>query len=703
MIRSKNLQLIIFLLFILFWPFLVMADSYETEYSKDNGYIRDFYYGSIEMKTMRSARYANLNGKGNGIYYDATINNHYSRHVDLNVTLNIYNENGGKLDSITKEFSIDANGSATFETYLYPSDFYDLDDVSYFNYTLDLLTDISVTENNDSYYMSDYNIKINVNSNNVYDVSESFKANFKKYVDEFSLGVPLRLKYVRLDGTSVNKRIVLSDIIVDDYYTLDIEKGVRLLNIGTKDEDNDYKEYNIQYTYNVGKDTLDGNDEVVFYLVSNVNAKLNSLSFEVILPDEVDYEDVTFIDDNGLKLEDVQYQIDDNVITGKINRTIEPNSKYAIYISLPDGYFKDTLSTTSKFAIISIVVPIIFVLFTIFIWFISKKFRSNITFNKMYFNKYINSLELGYLYNGKVKDSDIATLLFCLANKGYLKISLGKKSYTITKLKEYDSNDRVEKAFMKELFYDSDSITKKDLSLSILELRDSIKMKLNDDKRKKKLYIHPIFNYKIIFKLMIMIIFILSTANIILEYQPRVLIVNLLVCGIGYAILLRGVVCKKKIIEKVLYVLISAILILTPIMLSSYEAYIQDKMYLIFYFISIICMIIIYVVMGLMSDRTSYGSLMLKKIRGYKNYLINCSDEDIDKELKSNNNLLSDLLPYTLVLGISDKVVSKFEGKNIVKPSWYECTKFDLDSFYKNVKNIYSDIFILLKNSEIKK
>ena len=57
------------------------------------------------------------------------------------------------------------------------------------------------------------------------------------------------------------------------------------------------------------------------------------------------------------------------------------------------------------------------------------------------------------------------------------------------------------------------------------------------------------------------------------------------------------------------------------------------------------------------------------------------------------------MLPYALVLGISDKWCNKFKEKELKKPSWYICEKFNLDDFYSDVKNIYSDIFVSLKNS----
>ena len=93
---------------------------------------------------------------------------------------------------------------------------------------------------------------------------------------------------------------------------------------------------------------------------------------------------------------------------------------------------------------------------------------------------------------------------------------------------------------------------------------------------------------------------------------------------------------------------------------------------------------------------------MYKKINGYKRYLINVTEEDIDKELESNKNLFYDVLPYTFVLGISDKWFDKFKYYRLKEPTWYKCDKFDLKGFNKDIKNIYSDLFIALKSNNKK-
>lgn len=47
-----------------------------------------------------------------------------------------------------------------------------------------------------------------------------------------------------------------------------------------------------------------------------------------------------------------------------------------------------------------------------------------------------------------------------------------------------------------------------------------------------------------------------------------------------------------------------------------------------------------------------------------------------------NPNCFYDILPYTYVLGISDKWIKKFATISLCAPSWYDSTNsFDVDSF----------------------
>ena len=697
----KKVLIAIITFFIL--PIVVLGETFVYS-SEETGSIEDFDIDKIHFRTVQWAEYINFKGSGKpGVYFDVFIINEYNRNVDFTITVDLYNKNDKKLDSFSKEIELISLSSGHYSEDIYSTNKYSVKDVDYYTLTVDVATNISVIKDSNNYYIDNYYMYIKVNDNNTYEVNNTWRATFKNHrTSPLHYNIPLRSKYVRFDGGRVNKKSVVSDIKVPDYNTVSTEKGIRLVSIGKDNLEYESKHYEISYVYNAGKDVRKDNDEFVFYLVNNNEVKMDGMKFEIEMPDEVEFDNIHFIDQDGIELENVKCDIKDNIIYGEITGTIEPETMYAIYVLLPEGYFKDFISTTSRITIFSAVLPICFLFITILLWYFYKKYNENGEFNNFYFNKDLNSLEVGYLYSGKVKDNDIATLLFYLANQGYVEIEKTSRGYKIIKLKDYENNDRVEKALMKELFYDQDVIERKDLPVVLNDMNKIMNQKLSEDKRKKKIYLVPVFNYKLIFYIMVSIIFIINTINVIINYQPSVIWINILSSGIGYIILFSTMRSSRNKIEKIIFFLVSFIFIVTPIVLSSYQAFLDDNINMFIYVISLVCMVLIVIIVSMMSNRTRYGRYMYKKINGYKKYLLNVTEEEIDKELENNKNLFYDILPYTYVLGISDKWFDKFKFYKMKEPSWYDTSKFDLKVFNKDIKNIYSDLFIALKSNNKK-
>ena len=73
-----------------------------------------------------------------------------------------------------------------------------------------------------------------------------------------------------------------------------------------------------------------------------------------------------------------------------------------------------------------------------------------------------------------------------------------------------------------------------------------------------------------------------------------------------------------------------------------------------------------------MPKRTPYGNEILGKIRGFKNFLETAEKDKLEAMVNSNPTYFYDILPFTYVLGVSDKWIKKFETINMQAPSWYD-------------------------------
>jgi len=686
----------IFLL-ILFFIIPLVVNAYDTGKIESGRGIEDFSVEKIDVKSLRVTKYINLNGTGKaGYYFEGIVKNNYLRNVELEIVLQLYDEDQNVIDEFTATVKVASSSTGHYEQYVYSSDEYSIESIAYYSLSLDFLTNVEVTENNSVYYVEDYNIQLSVDLDKTTHVSKDYEAVFKKYQTPIENGITIRYQYTRLNGEKVNQRGQVSNIVANHKYSLTTSKGVRIATIGEENKDETREQIITSYDYQVSKDTLSGNDEYFFYLVENTNAKMDGITFAITMPKDFSVDDISFVDENGIELENVSYSKEGNTLYGEINQTIYANSSYGIYIILPEGYFEDGKAIVNAFNIASIIIPVGCLIFTILIWYIVCK-RNELYEYTDKINMKLNSLEVGYLYHGKVKEADIVTLLFYLANKGYIKIDCTKKSYHIIKIKEYEESDRVEQAFMKALFYDTNDVTRKDLKISLNDLKEIMDGKLNEDKRRKKIFIHSVWNYKLIFWLMILVILGINITNILILYQPSYIWFNLILSAIGFYLLLYGVLKKHKVIERILYMLLGVILIIAPIVFGSYKAYLGDIFNLIVYVGGILSIIVIgYIAMN-MSNRSIYGDKMYHSIKGYANYLVNMDEEEIKNNISKDSDYMYTILPYTLALGISDRWISKYKDINVKKVKWYITDNFELEKFYLEIKNIYSDLFIAMK------
>ena len=368
----------IFVFFMMMFVPVVSAGEVVTYSSKETGHIANFNVDKLEFKTIRCTKYINLHGSGkSGVNVDALIVNGYPRNVEFDIVLYLYDKNDNRLDTIKRSMSVMSLSSDKYEEDIYSNEKYSVDDIEYYELQLDVKTNVSVTKTEKKYYVDNYHISIDVHEDNTYDVDTSFRAVFKDHrTDVVVAGIPMRSSFVRPDGGRVNKRAVISNIVIPDYNTLSTEEGVRVLKIGKTNLENDTKYYQVDYQYNVGRDTRNGNDEFAFYLISNMEVKVDGLTFEIHFPKEVDYENISFLDQDGISLEDVECDKDGTTITGKIEGTIEPENAYYIYVLLPDHYFNHTKSTIGTFTKLSLILPIAFLILRSWLFILWKSKRS---------------------------------------------------------------------------------------------------------------------------------------------------------------------------------------------------------------------------------------------------------------------------------------------------------------------------------------
>lgn len=590
--------------------------------------------------------------------------------------------------------------------------------VSLFIFGLSLLIfpiKIQALDDNGSlgYTINGYNINIIVNENNTLNITEKINVYF--YTDKHGIirKIPLKNKVIRLDGTTSKNRANISDVKVNDKYKLSTPNGYKAIKIGDANKTlRGQKSYEISYLYNLGRDTGKGYDELYFNLIGDEwDTSISNITFTIKMPKAFNSSKLGFSSGTvgSTDSSKITYSIDGNTIIGSYNGTLNEGEALTVRLELPEGYFVGTSLNVDFLAILTLTIPILFVLIAYLLW---SKYRNDeqiIETVEFYPPQGFNSLEIGFLYKGIANNKDVTSLIIYLANKGYIKIfevesssSPTEKSFKLTKLKEYDGNNINEKIFLNGLFTKAieptssnnngivienvNEVTSEDLKDNFYITMEKILQNMNSKENKNLIFKKSALNKAKILKFMCIAIYCLITIQPFLESNNIILL--LVGSTVGIYIILKSVETmamagnNKKYNNISASILMAIIIVCIPGTGSIIPSLLENTLYLIENIVGLICIYIIIMYLKSFQFRTQYGVEMLGKLLGYKDFLEIVEQEKLEAMVMQNPTYFYDILPYTYVLEVSDKWIKKFESISLQTPSWYDSSAdFDIKTF----------------------
>ena len=265
-----------------------------------------------------------------------------------------------------------------------------------------------------------------------------------------------------------------------------------------------------------------------------------------------------------------------------------------------------------------------------------------------------------------------------------------KNKFLIRKLKDYDGTNLHEQWFMEGLFeYNRKEVTDSMLYNNFYITNNRILHTINNEQNKNKVFEKSSLNKKIFIILMIIASYCLITIPPIFTYgDQETLIFALVFPGIGFTALLGMLFGDIPISVKIFGVFWGLGFGGIPWLITVLPALMQDMSYLICYIIGLLCIGVMILVIKYLPKRTKYGNEMLGKLKGFKNFLETVEKEKLESLVMDNPNYFYDILPYTYVLGISDKWIKKFESISLQAPSWYDSSNsFDISSFNRFINS----------------
>lgn len=381
-------------------------------------------------------------------------------------------------------------------------------------------------------------------------------------------------------------------------------------------------------------------DSSKILLAKKVDAVLFSegyMTYEVT----INYEDVDSINFYSLNINDGS----DSLILNNDDIIEKSNSDFYIYI-----------------------IPLAFLLIVFMILFITN--NRNFKLTDCYPKNDLNSVEFAYKYRDKFYTDYIYTMLIYLATKGYISIE-HTDGYKINKVKEYDGDNELEKMFFDGLFITrikennhnytvkSGVITFKSASSVLVKTILRMSLKIENIKSSTKINKNNAY---------FMIIPLVLISYLVIVYYPltayysnllAIVIISLsvfLLFGLMILLLMDKFLWLKGLIIGSLF---GSIFYIIP-------AIMEDERYFVGFFTNLVCIVGLIVCFSLFKQRQDKfkKNLFLESISNMNVYLL-------EKLALSNPNYIYDVLPFIMVLNLTDKYLIEFENYLLDVPSWY--------------------------------
>lgn len=479
------------------------------------------------------------------------------------------------------------------------------------------------------YFFTAYNVDINVNENNSFDITEHISTYFNEQRHGIFRTIPTRNQVKRTDGTSHSVKAKIKNIKASENCDVSIENGNYVLQIGDADT---YVEgehdYTIKYTYMLGEDQNNGFDELYYNIIGDGwDTYIQNVTFKITMPKEFDKSKLGFSIGNygTVGTYDINYDVNDNIITGSVARTLQPNEAVTVRLELEDGYFYFNKTLYNFKLALLVAVPALLFIIVIILWSKFGKDKKAVQTVEFYPPNGMSSADIAFWQSGLIANNEKLTpLLIELANDGYIQIeevetkSKKKSEFAITKIKDrYDENDRAKEIFFNGLFKNGtrNKIYKSDLEDDFYLTLNIIRELYNKPEKR-----HKVFEAKSLYmRILAWVLCALSVFAVLFNFS------NLFDSNLKYILTLVGI---------------------------------------------IIC-IISFVFSFFIRKRTDEAVDILGKINGFKNFLETAEKDKLEALVDDDPAYFYNILPYAYVLGVSDKWMKKFESIAVEPPQWY--------------------------------
>ena len=543
--------------------------------------------------------------------------------------------------------------------------------------------------------INDYDVNILVNEDNSYLINETLQVEFNR-TDMHGIFRDIPTKTYFGKPVKIKKLDVLTH-----NYSSERNGGFLSLRIGDKNTyANPTETYRISYIYEIGDDGNTDMDEFYFNIVGpQWEIPIHNTTFSVKMPKPFDATGLNITSGYAGSTDntEVTYSVEGNTITGKLDRSLNPGESLTIALPLPEGYYSEVtpdgafLNTLTSYY--NYIFPALLLL-AAFLWFRFGRDEKIYPPVKFYPPKDLTPAEIGYIYDKKIDPYDITSMLVYWADGGYLRIIeedvetgvIFKKNITNVKLEKLKDlpNDvkQFEKTFFNELFdgYAINNIVDiKSLKNSFYVTLAKVKKELIRSFKDRKFYSKEgkIASFFMTFiGIIILFLVFIGVFNTINSYQPLLIFVFAVIASLFIGIFfassahLLSIVGTRFPIEKVKTVFAAGFASAIPLLAAIALLFITKAESI--YWIGLGLALAIIFFAPYANKRTQVGREWLSHILGLKQFIESAEKDRILTLVNDDPEYFYHVLPYAMVLGVTDKWAKQFEDILTSDPDWYQ-------------------------------
>lgn len=551
-----------------------------------------------------------------------------------------------------------------------------------------------------------YNVTMNVQENHAYEVREDITVAFKEARHGIYREIPYQGEFQRkIDNNLVTTPYTarISNISVDDWkYVVTAENGKQIIKIGDADEFvRATQSYAIAYKWDPGIDQITALDDVYYNLIGvDWDTGIQGAQFTITMPKDFDPSKVEFITGSygSFDTTSVDFKVNGNTIEGTLNRPLAANEGVTLKINLPDGYFSESFLAglmDSGWDLIVYEISILSLLLGFLIWLFTGRDKKPVETVEFYAPNGFTPPQVGYIVDGNLDQVEVLTLLIYWADQGLLKVKQQTVNrFDFRKVKDLpESAQDFESTLFKGIFksgkgYSTVSIpenfqtTLKNTMEQITGYFDLPENKLFTDTSKtgasviRMLMPLPILALGIVWVAktgILQVALMEGLIYLLLMVVPLIVSVNLM----SAALRERKGITQKKTGKRLRNGIILGIVAILIILVLNYISLGFENI-----LPAMMAILVTYVLAWfqiIAVKRTKTGNLWYGQVLGLKNFINRAEKDRIEALVDEDPHYFFKILPYAIVLGVTDKWVNHFTSTTLAQPDWYDGKAYEHD------------------------